>query len=95
MPEQKEGIFLLRHKNKEARNMSAETKLDTLYRVASGVFLDKETAKKFVGGRYRLEKLISEKKIRAEKTGTTKMSPYAINACDVLLYAIEPKGQRI
>lgn len=75
--------------------MNAETKLSTLFRVASGVFFDKETAKKFVGGRYRLEKLISEKKIRAEKTGTTKMSPYAINASDVFLYTIEPKEQRI
>lgn len=75
--------------------MSAETKLSTLFRVASGVFFDKETAKKFVGGRYRLEKLITEKKIRAEKTGSTRMSPYAINACDVLLYAVEQKEQRI
>ena len=49
----------------------------------------------FVGGRYRLEKLIAEKKIRAEKMGTTRMSPYAINACDVLLYAIDSKEQRI
>lgn len=75
--------------------MGAETKLDIIYRVASSISFDKETAKKFVGGRYRLEKLIAEKKIRAEKTGPTKMSPYAINACDVLLYAVEPKEQRI
>lgn len=75
--------------------MSAESKLSTLYRVASSVTFDKETEKGFVGGRYRLEKLIAEKKIRAEKTGPTKMSPYAINASDVLLYAIEPKEQRI
>lgn len=75
--------------------MSSDDKLSTLYRVASGVSFDKETAKRFVGGRYRLEKLIAEKKIRAKKTGTTKMSPYAINASDVLLYAIEPKEQRI
>ena len=49
--------------------MSAETKLSTLYRVGSNVFLNKEQAQGFVGGRYRLEKLIREKKIRAEKTG--------------------------
>lgn len=75
--------------------MGEATKLNTIYRIASSVYFDKETAKKFVGGRYRLEKLIAEKKIRAEKTGSTKMSPYAINACDVLLYAKEPKEQRI
>lgn len=75
--------------------MSAETKLRTLYRVASNISLNKEQAQGFVGGRYRLDKLIAEKKIRAEKKGTTRMSPYAVNACDVLLYAIEPKGQRI
>lgn len=75
--------------------MNAENKLSTLYRVASNVSLNKEQAKDFVGGRYRLEKLIAENKIRAEKTGSTKMSPYAINACDVLLYAIDSKEQRI
>ena len=76
--------------------MNAETKLNTLYRIGSRVSLNKEQAKEFVvGGRYRLEKLIAEKKIRAIKTGTTKMSPYAINACDVLLYAIDSKEQRI
>ncbi|MFV0324660.1 MAG: hypothetical protein ACK5LF_09865 [Bacteroides xylanisolvens] len=69
--------------------MNAETKLSTLYRVASNISLNKEQAKEFVGGRYRLEKLIAEKKIRAEKTGPTKMSPYAINACDVFLYVVE------
>ena len=58
--------------------MNAEAKLNTLYRIGSRVSLNKEQAKEFVGGRYRLEKLIAEKKIRAEKTGTTKMSPYAI-----------------
>lgn len=71
--------------------MNAESKLDTLYRVASNVPLDKSTAAKFVGGRYRLERLIAENKIRAEKTGTTKMSPYAVNACDVLQYAKETR----
>ena len=55
--------------------MNAETKLNTLYRIGSRVSLNKEQAKEFVGGRYRLEKLIAEKKIRAKKTGTTKMSP--------------------
>lgn len=75
--------------------MSAEIKLSTLYRVASGVFFDKETAKKFVGGRYRLEKLIAEKKIRAVKKGPTRMSPYEVNASDVFLYAKEPKEQRM
>lgn len=75
--------------------MSAETKLSTLYRVASNISLNKEQAQGFVGGRYRLDKLIRENKIRAEKTGTARMSPYAVNASDVFLYAIEPKEQRI
>lgn len=75
--------------------MSAETKLSTLYRVASNISLNKKQAQGFVGGRYRLDKLIAEKKIRAEKAGTTRMSPYTVNACDVLLYVIEPKEQRI
>lgn len=48
--------------------MNAKTKLNTLYRIGSRVSLNKEQAKEFVGGRYRLEKLIAEKKIRAEKT---------------------------
>lgn len=75
--------------------MSAESKLSTLYRVGSNISLNKEQAQGFVGGRYRLEKLIKEKKIRAEKTGSARMSLYAINASDVFLYAQEPKEQRI
>lgn len=47
--------------------MNAETKLNTLYRIGSRVSLNKEQAKEFVGGRYRLEKLIAEKKIRAKR----------------------------
>ena len=38
--------------------MNAEAKLNTLYRIGSRVSLNKEQAKEFVGGRYRLEKHI-------------------------------------
>ncbi|MCS2403779.1 hypothetical protein NXY31_01745 [Bacteroides salyersiae] len=57
--------------------------------------MNKSQAAGFVGGRYRLEKLIAEKKIRVTKTGPTKMSPYDVNACDVFLYAIDSKEQRV
>lgn len=49
----------------------------------------KSSAQKFVGGRRRLEKLISQNKIRAVKTGSAKISRYSINACDVLMYVTE------
>lgn len=75
--------------------MNAETKLSTLYRIGSRVPFNKAQAAEFVGGRYRLEKLIAEKKIRAVKKGPTRMSPYDVNASDVFLYAMEPKEQRI
>ena len=75
--------------------MNAEAKLNTLYRIGSRVSLNKEQAKEFVGGRYRLEKLIAEKKIRAEKTGTTKMSPKPNKASEVLNKANDTKEQRI
>ncbi|MGE0016859.1 MAG: hypothetical protein AB7S64_05450 [Bacteroides sp.] len=66
--------------------MNTDEKLNTLYRVASNITFDKATAQKFVGGRRRIEKLISQNKVRAVKTGSAKMSRYSINACDVLLY---------
>ena len=75
--------------------MNAETKLSTLYRIGNRIPLNKSQAAGFVGGRYRLEKLIRENKIRATNTGATKMSPYDVNACDVFLYAIDSKEQRI
>lgn len=75
--------------------MNAETKLNTLYRIGNRIHFNKSQAAGFVGGRYRLEKLIAEKKIRAVKTGPTKMSPYDVNASDVFLYAVDSKEQRI
>ena len=63
--------------------------IEKVLRVASNITLDKSTAQKFVGGRRRLEKLISQNKIRAVKTGSAKISRYSINACDVLLYTTE------
>ena len=40
--------------------MNAETKLSTLYRIGNRIPLNKSQAAGFVGGRYRLEKLIRE-----------------------------------
>lgn len=54
--------------------MNAETKLNTLYRIGSRVSLNKEQAKEFVGGRYRLEKLIAEKKIELKNGYHTDVS---------------------
>lgn len=42
--------------------MNAETKLSTLYRIGNRIPLNKSQAAGFVGGRYRLEKLIAEKR---------------------------------
>lgn len=75
--------------------MNAEARWNMLIRIGSRVPFNKAQAAEFVGGRYRLEKLISEKKIRAKKKGPTRMSPYEVNASDVFLYVKEPKEQRI
>lgn len=75
--------------------MNAETKLNTLYRIGSRVSLNKEQAKEFVGGRYRLEKLIAEKKIQSSKNGYHTVSPYAINACVCFFMLLIHKEQRI
>lgn len=75
--------------------MNAEARWNMIIRIGSRVPFNKAQAAEFVGGRYRLEKLIAEKKIRAEKKGPTRMSPYEVNASDVFLYAKEPKEQRI
>lgn len=75
--------------------MNAEARWNMIIRIGSRVPFNKAQAAEYVGGRYRLEKLIAEKKIRAEKKGPTRMSPYEVNASDVFLYAKEPKEQRI
>lgn len=75
--------------------MNAEARWNMIIRIGSRVPFNKAQAAEYVGGRYRLEKLIAEKKIRAKKKGPTRMSPYEVNASDVFLYAKDPKEQRI
>jgi hypothetical protein len=65
--------------------------LSNLYyavRVAGTTF-SKAAAAKIVGSRYRLERLVSENKIRKIKPGTRQNSPWECNGEDVLRHAYQ------
>ena len=47
----------------------------------------KNMAAKIVGGRTRLEKLVAEGKVRAEKTNNVQNGKWMCNAGDVIFYA--------
>ncbi len=64
----------------------------TIYQLASIMYRNQmhfgqREAAKIVGGRTRLERLIAEGKIRAEKTSNAQNGKWFCNAGDVIFYA--------
>lgn len=63
----------------------------TILRAAQNIVLSKNTAQVLVGGQRRLERLVAENKIRAEKSTDKQNGRWLCNASDVLRYTIEPQ----
>ena len=64
--------------------------MDRLYevlRAAEGLRLTKNQAEVMVGGRRRLERLVSEGKIEAVKMGERQNARWLCNGADVIRYA--------
>ena len=67
----------------------AEARLQTILRLMNDQTFGLRKAEKIVGGRARLERLIIEGKVRAEKGNTTAQNgKWLCNASDVLRHAI-------
>ena len=63
--------------------------LNIIYRVMNSEVFGLRTSERIVGGRARLERLIVEGKVRAEKGNTTAQNgKWLCNASDVLRHAI-------
>lgn len=78
--------------------MESVDRFQVVLKVAKGIMFSKNVAQAFVGGRSRLERLVAENKIRAEKTTDKQNGRWECNADDVLKYAIAPttkEGGRI
>ena len=66
----------------------AEARLWKIFRVMNGKTFGLRFSEKIVGGRARLDRLIIEGKVRAEKgNGKAQNGKWLINAADVLRYA--------
>lgn len=61
-------------------------RLQQIYMAAEKLMLSKTQAEVLVGGRRRLERLVSQGKIDAVKTGKNQFSRWECNAADVLRY---------
>ena len=67
----------------------AEARLQVILRLMNGMTFGLRKSEKIVGGRARLERLIVEGKIRAEKGNMTAQNgKWFCNASDVLRHAI-------
>jgi hypothetical protein len=67
----------------------AQARLDTILRLMNDKTFGLRYSEKIVGGRARLERLIVEGKIRAEKGNTSAQNgKWLCNASDVLRHAI-------
>lgn len=64
-----------------------ELKLEAIYRRTKDVVFSKSISAKIVGGRVRLERLVGEGKVRADKPSNTQNGKWFCNASDVLRYA--------
>lgn len=66
----------------------AEARLQTILRLTNGMTFGLRCSEKIVGGRARLEQLIIEGKVRAEKTNASAQNgKWFCNASDVLRHA--------
>lgn len=69
----------------------AQARLDTILRLMNDKTFGLRYSEKIVGGRARLERLIVEGKIRAEKGNTSAQNgKWLCNAADMLRYALIP-----
>lgn len=64
--------------------------LSAIYAATQNLTFSKNMSAKIVGGRYKLEKLVGERKIRAEKPADSQNGKWLCNASDVLRYAVDP-----
>lgn len=65
-----------------------EERLETIFHVMNGETFGLRTSERIVGGKSRLEKLITEGKVRAEKVnGKAQNGKWQCNASDVLRFA--------
>lgn len=62
-------------------------RLLTIMRIMNGKTFGLRFSEKIVGGRSRLEALITSGRIRAEKGSKTQNGKWLVNAADVLRYA--------
>ena len=67
--------------------VSDTARLDVIYRVMNNQCFGFRTASRIVGGRLRLERLIVEGKVRAEKPCPVQNGKWRCNAADVLRHA--------
>lgn len=68
--------------------MDTVDRFQEVLKAAKGVMFSKNIAQSLVGGRSRLERLVAEKKIHAEKTTDKQNGRWQCNAADVLKFAI-------
>lgn len=64
--------------------------LSAIYAATRGLTFSKNMAATIVGGRYKLERLVGERKIKAEKPSLNQHGKWMCNAADVLRHAVDP-----
>ncbi len=76
---------------RDFQTSKAEEELGNLFLVArkKGITFTKREASRWVGGRYVLERLVAERKIRMTKPGDRQNSEWKCNAEDVLRHAFK------
>lgn len=76
---------------RDFQTSKAEEELGNLFLVArkKGITFTKREASRWVGGRYVLERLVAERKIRMAKPGDRQNSKWKCNAEDVLRHAFK------
>ena len=76
---------------RDFQTSKAEEELGNLFLVArkKGITFTKREASRWVGGRYVLERLVAERKIRMAKHGDRQNSEWKCNAEDVLRHAFK------
>lgn len=69
-------------------------KLNAIFAATRNLTFSKNIAAKIVGGRYELERLVGERKIKAEKPSLNQNGKWLCNAADVLRHAVDPMYRR-
>lgn len=89
----------MRRVNEELRNAvlaenTAEVRLENIMLIMSQETFGQRKAAMLVGGLKRLERLMTDGKIRWDKPTCTQNGKWFCNAADVLKYAIKPSMRR-